>query len=89
MKYYNMYDRRKDHEMYFLNVLDNDIFLAINDNQTYNSSQSDAFKENPELAKLCSYSVDTEDLPDFVYTLWCCLSTELKLKVYTILMNSF
>jgi hypothetical protein len=84
VKYYNTYDRRPNQEMYFLNVLDNDLFLAINEGQNYYSGQSDVFKTNPELAKLCfGYDyVPTEYLHHFVYAVWCCLSTDLKQQVY-------
>lgn len=80
MKYYNTYDRRKEHAMYFLNVLDNDMFLAIG---------MDVVNQNPMLTKLSSYSVSTEDLNDFIYTVWSCLSTEDKCRVYKILMSNF
>lgn len=89
MKYYNTYDRHVLSEMYFLNVLDNDLLLAINDGRFYNSSQSDVFREIPVLNELCSYNVPTEHLQDFIYTVWCCLPTEVKLSVYKTLINKF
>jgi hypothetical protein len=79
-KYYNTYDRNVLSEMFFLNVLDNDLFSAIG---------KDLVEQNPLLAELCSYNVLTEDLNDFVYTVWCCLPTEDKLRVYDTLMNKF
>ena len=73
---------------YFLNVLDNDLFLAINDGQTYYAYQSDVFETNPALAKLCfDYDVPSVDLHNYIYTVWCCLSTDLKVQVYNRLMN--
>ena len=88
MKYYNTYDRRPSHEMYFLNVLDNDLLLAINDGESYYSYQSDVFKTNPALADLCfNYEVPVEDLHHYIYTVWCCLSTDLQMEVYNKLIK--
>jgi hypothetical protein len=88
MKYYNTYDRNVLSDMYFLNVLDNDLFLAINDGQTYYAYQSDVFETNPALANLCfDYDVPSVDLHNYIYTVWCCLSTDLKVQVYNRLMN--
>ena len=85
--YYNTYDRHPEAEMYFLNCFDNDLFLAINEGKYFVDEQSDYLKENPELTKLCMSTVLDEDLPDFIYSIWCFLSFEKKLEVYDFLMD--
>ena len=85
--YYNTFDRHRDSDMYFLNLFDNDLFLAINEGKYFVDEQSDYLKENPELTKLCMSTVPDEDLPDFIYSIWCFLSFEKKLEVYDFLMD--
>jgi hypothetical protein len=87
LMYYNTYDRHPAAEMYFLNCFDNDLFLAINEGKYFVDEQSDYLKENPELTKLCTSTVPDEDLPDFIYSIWCLLSFEKKLEVYDFLME--
>lgn len=80
--YYNTFDRHPDSEMYFLELFDNDLLLAINEGKPFIFEQSDYFKQNPELTKLCMSTVPDEKLPDLIYSVWCYLSFEKKLEVY-------
>tara|TARA_B100001250_G_scaffold223922_1_gene192002 strand:+ start:596 stop:1075 length:480 start_codon:yes stop_codon:yes gene_type:complete len=82
LMYYNTFDRHPDAEMYFLEMFDNDLLLAINEGKPFIFEQSDYLKQNPELTKLCMSTVPDEKLPDFIYSIWCFLSFEKKLEVY-------
>lgn len=85
--YYNHYDRRPNSDMYFLDILDNDLLVAINEGKPFLFQPSDYLKENPELVKLCMAPVTDRNFPDYIYSVWCYLSAEKKLQVYDFLVN--
>ena len=89
MLYYrsSAYNRVPNNTDYFLSAMDNDMFLAINDGRYLLFHKSEYFLNNPELFKLSMLSVRDEDLPAYLYDVWCLLSNEKKQEVYHFIVN--
>ena len=88
MLYYrsSFYSRVPNSADYFLSAMDNDLFLAINDGRYLLDHKSEYFENHPELFKLSMLSVEDEDLPAYVYDVWCMLTHEKKQEVYHFIM---
>lgn len=87
--YYNTYDRRMGSPDYFLNVLDNDLFLAINEGYYYSEVKSDFLESNPMLVETMLLGVSETDLPVYIYDVWCMLDNDKRREVYDFLVNRF
>lgn len=79
-KYHRMYEHSA---MYYLDMLDNDICLAINEGYPL-TNMSQYLKNNPKVYNACLVTPSYEDdrfLKD-IYDLWCILDSEKKTEVY-------
>jgi hypothetical protein len=86
MKYYHMYEGEQVSNMKFLNMLDNDLFLAINEGNTFDI-KSKYLEEHLEIVHACMLYVPEDRLSRFVYDVWCMLDSEKKTEVYEYLIN--
>ena len=89
MKYYNVYDHNPSQWDFFLNMLDNDLCIAINEGHILNQYKSEYLQKNPLVLKSLLTVVSIEDLPEYLHDTWCILSNEKKLEVYNCLMLRF
>ena len=87
--YYNTYNRRMGSPDYFLSVLDNDMFLAINEGYYYFEFKSDFLESNPTLVETLLTGVSEYDLPEYIYDVWCTLDNDKRREVYDFLVNRF
>ena len=69
--------------MYYLDMLDNDICLAINEGHPL-TNVSQYLKDTPKVYNACLTlpSYDKDQILTYIYDLWCMLDSEKKTEVY-------
>lgn len=88
MKYYERYERDRQSTMFYLDMLDNDLCLAINNGESF-INVSQYLKDNPYIYKACMIqpSDDSNEIAKYIYELWCLLDNDKKKKVYEFLIH--
>jgi hypothetical protein len=79
-KYYRMYEHSA---MFYLDMLDNDLCLAINEGYPL-TTVSQYLKDNPKVYDACLTppSYDKDQILKYIYDLWCMLDSEKKTEVH-------
>ena len=88
MKYYERYERDRQSTMFYLDMLDNDLCLAINNGESF-INVSQYLKDNLDIYKACMIqpSEDSNEIAKYIYELWCLLDNDKKKEVYEFLIH--
>ena len=80
--YHSLYDRRLNSYLYFLDVLDNDMCMAINGGKSLREETCDYLIENQRVTGLLKCSVPGHELPGHLFRIWTSLTFGKKMEVY-------
>jgi hypothetical protein len=95
--YYNLcyeetplYSRDPLNDDFFLNWVENDIICIMNDDQfLMNGLSPELVKECPEITlQYLNKKVETKELPERIYDLWCMMTSEKQIKIYQQSINN-